>query len=137
MEAKMNDFSKNTIKVGVSALIFNDEHKVLLSLRGLQARNEQGKWEIPGGEVNFGEKLEEAVKREVREEIGVEIKVIKLNWYHFTRCHLSFTKINWCETNWPCRNLGSIGIRSSHSGDWKGVHQTAGLSYENGQRVRC
>jgi len=34
-----------------------------------------GKWHIPGGCVNIGESPEEAVKREMREELGIDIEV--------------------------------------------------------------
>ena len=43
------------IGVGVGAAIFNKEGKFLLTLRGREAKNERGKWEIPGGSVEFGE----------------------------------------------------------------------------------
>lgn len=66
------------VGVGVGALIFNDEGKVLLALRGKKAKNERGKWEIPGGAIEFGETLEEGIKREVMEEVGVEIEVVEL-----------------------------------------------------------
>jgi ADP-ribose pyrophosphatase YjhB (NUDIX family) len=36
-----------------------------------------GIWSVPGLEVEFMENVEDAVKREVREEIGVEIKIVK------------------------------------------------------------
>lgn len=64
------------IGVGVGALIFNDEGMILLALRGSDAKNERGKWEIPGGAVEFGETLEDALKREVKEEINVEINIV-------------------------------------------------------------
>lgn len=63
------------IGVGVGALIFNDEGKFLMTRRGPKAKNERGKWEIPGGGVEFGETFKEAIKREVNEELGVEISV--------------------------------------------------------------
>jgi 8-oxo-dGTP diphosphatase len=66
------------IGVGVGALIFNQEGKFLLTLRGPKAKNERGKWEIPGGAVDFGETFEQAIQREVFEELGIKIKVKEL-----------------------------------------------------------
>jgi len=66
------------IGVGVGAAIFNKEQKVFLALRGKEAKNERGKWEIPGGSVEFGETFHNALQREVMEEIGVEIEIIEL-----------------------------------------------------------
>lgn len=37
-----------------------------------------GKWSIPGGIVELGEKVEEAARREVREEVGIEIGDLEL-----------------------------------------------------------
>ncbi len=63
------------IGVGVGAVILDPDNKILLSLRGPAAKNERGTWEIPGGTVEFGETLQEALIREVQEEIGVIIQV--------------------------------------------------------------
>lgn len=63
------------IGVGVGAIIFNQEGKVFLAKRGQGARNEAGKWEFPGGGVEFNETLEQALVREVREEYGFLIEV--------------------------------------------------------------
>jgi 8-oxo-dGTP diphosphatase len=68
---------KDYIGVGVGAIIFNDDGKVFLNKRGKKARNESGKWEFPGGGVRFGEKLADALKREVREEFDIEIEVLE------------------------------------------------------------
>lgn len=65
------------IGVSVGALILNNKHELLLLKRSMQARNEKGKWEAPGGGVHFGETLEEAIKREMMEEIGVDILLLK------------------------------------------------------------
>ena len=65
------------IGVSVGALIFNNEGQVLLSKRSKNSRNEKGCWEAPGGSVDFGEKLEDAVKREIIEEFGIKIEVIR------------------------------------------------------------
>lgn len=64
------------IGVGTGAIIFNDNGKVFLAKRGLKARNEKGKWDFPGGSVEFGEKIEDAIKREINEEFGIDIEII-------------------------------------------------------------
>src|SRR5581483_11451779 len=66
------------IGVGVGAAIFNDDGKLFITKRGKKAKNERGKWEIPGGSVEFGETFEDAIKQEIREECGVEIEVGEL-----------------------------------------------------------
>ena len=66
------------IGVGVGAAIFNSQGKLFITLRGKKAKNERGKWEIPGGSVEFGETFEQAIKREIKEEHAIEIEIIEL-----------------------------------------------------------
>ena len=63
------------IGVGVGAVIVDPDGRLFLARRGPQAKNERGLWEFPGGSVEFGETLAEALKREMREEYGIEIAV--------------------------------------------------------------
>lgn len=69
---------KDYIGVGVGAMVFDEAGLVFLARRGPQARNERGYWEFPGGTVEFGERLEDAIRREFREEYGMEIAVVEL-----------------------------------------------------------
>ncbi|WP_416355969.1 NUDIX domain-containing protein [Aureimonas phyllosphaerae] len=41
-----------------------------------------GAWSLPGGRVEFGERLENAARREMREETGVELEAIELLRLH-------------------------------------------------------
>ena len=66
------------IGVGVGALIFDKKGKFFMTLRGPKAKNERGKWEIPGGAVEFGETFETALQREIFEEYGIKVKVQEL-----------------------------------------------------------
>lgn len=63
------------IGVGVGALIIDPYGRLFLAKRGPLARNERGLWEFPGGSVEFGETLANALQREMQEEFGVEILV--------------------------------------------------------------
>lgn len=54
----------------VGALIFS-KGKILLVLSWKWGE----KWSLPGGHINLRETLEEALKREVREDVGLEIEV--------------------------------------------------------------
>jgi mutator protein MutT len=65
------------IGVAVGLFIISDKGEVFLTKRSQNTTNERGTWEIPGGKVNFGETLQEAAKREAREEYGIDIKLIE------------------------------------------------------------
>ncbi len=60
-------------QLAVSAAIFRDG-KVLLVRRARSPGN--GFYSLPGGRVEFGETLHQAVKREVDEESGLEIDIV-------------------------------------------------------------
>ncbi|WP_306250851.1 NUDIX hydrolase [Parvularcula sp. IMCC14364] len=64
-----------SIKPAVGAVVFRGQ-EVLLVKRGRPPL--QGHWSIPGGKIEFGEAAEDAVRREVMEEAGIEIEVIGL-----------------------------------------------------------
>ena len=65
----------NYPRVGVGGVVLEDG-KVLLLLR--QKEPEAGAWSLPGGRVEFMERLEDAVVRELREELGITVEVESL-----------------------------------------------------------
>lgn len=56
----------------VAALIFNADGKVLSTQCPPQKHG--GGWEFPGGKVEPGESFSAAVQREIREELGVQVR---------------------------------------------------------------
>jgi ADP-ribose pyrophosphatase YjhB (NUDIX family) len=61
--------------VGVGGVVVH-ENRVLLVQRGHEPM--MGKWTIPGGLIDVGESLREAIIREVREETGLDVEPIEL-----------------------------------------------------------
>jgi 8-oxo-dGTP diphosphatase len=59
----------------VGALIFEDG-KILLVERGKEPL--KGYWSLPGGILETGEKLEDAIRREVLEETGLEVEPLSM-----------------------------------------------------------
>lgn len=59
----------------VACLIFNHEGKLLLTRRAIDP--DKGKLDLPGGFIDPLETAEEAVKREIREELGVNVIEMK------------------------------------------------------------
>lgn len=68
------------IGVTVCFAIHDGRGRVLLQKRSQNCRDEQGTWDVGGGALEFGESWEEAVKREIEEELGAiaqEVKFLK------------------------------------------------------------
>jgi len=61
--------------VGVGGVVI-ENGRTLLIRRGSEPL--RGQWSIPGGTLELGETLEEGVARELREETGLEVRVIEL-----------------------------------------------------------
>lgn len=77
-----------TIKV-VAAIIV-DGNKIFATQRGYGEL--KGGWEFPGGKVEEGEEKEEALKREIKEELDTEIEILEhfhTVEYDYSNFHLS------------------------------------------------
>ncbi len=55
------------------AVVFNHEGRILL-----QHRTDNAHWGLPGGAMETGETAEEAIVREVKEETGYDVTVVRL-----------------------------------------------------------
>lgn len=83
-----------TIKV--VAAIIKDGNKVFATARGYGEY--KGWWEFPGGKVESGETPEEALAREIKEELDSEIQVeeyLDTIEYDYSEFHLSM-RCYWC-----------------------------------------
>ena len=77
-------------KIQVVAAIIKEDNKILATQRGYGEF--QGGWEFPGGKIELGETKEEALIREIREELDTEVIVEELFdtvEYDYSNFHLS------------------------------------------------
>lgn len=64
-------------RISVKALILDDEKRFLLT------KEQNGKWELPGGGLDFGEKPQKGLIREIKEEMGLDVTFIADNPSYF------------------------------------------------------
>jgi 8-oxo-dGTP diphosphatase len=92
------DLRRGVDHIGISAsfVVHDGKGKVLLQKRGLKCRDEQGKWDVGGGAIEFGESIDEAIRREIMEELCTEpVKIEFLTVYDAHRKLDDGTPTHW------------------------------------------
>lgn len=65
-----------TLYVACKALIYcNEQYLIIRESTQYTEGTNAGKWDVPGGRINPGEHWQQALKREVLEEVGLEIEI--------------------------------------------------------------
>ncbi|MFZ9666732.1 MAG: 8-oxo-dGTP diphosphatase MutT [Steroidobacteraceae bacterium] len=59
--------------VVVAAALLDADHRVLIAARPA-GKHMAGRWEFPGGKIAAGESPETALRRELREELGIDVQ---------------------------------------------------------------
>jgi 8-oxo-dGTP pyrophosphatase MutT (NUDIX family) len=73
----------NSVHPGAVALVQNNAGDVLLI-----QRSDNGRWALPGGGHDLGESIGDTVRREVREETGLEVEVTELSGVYTDPGHI-------------------------------------------------
>jgi 8-oxo-dGTP diphosphatase len=92
--------------VGVPGIIINNKGEILLGKRNEKARFYAGYWGLPGGLPEYGEKIEDAIKREIKEELGVEIIEAKRAKNVYERLPNKDCKIHGVDVPYYCKIKG-------------------------------
>jgi ADP-ribose pyrophosphatase YjhB (NUDIX family) len=77
--------TQSSFTVSAAAIIFNEKKEVLLLNHVLRPYSG---WGIPGGFIEKSEQAEDAVRREIREETGIELSRLKLYTIRTLGTHL-------------------------------------------------
>ena len=104
-----------TRRVGADAVLFDDRGRVLL-----QCRADFRKWGLPGGSIEVGETLEQAVLREVKEETGYDAALVRLvgaysEPSHTTTHYPSGDVVHYVSLTFECRIVGGRPKMDSES----------------------
>ncbi len=93
--------------------IIRKSEKILILQRAKKSSHDPGKWELPGGKMDYGEDLVVALKREVEEETGISIQVGRpFKTWHFIKEPFWVTGITFV-----CDYIsGSIALSREHNG---------------------
>jgi len=73
-------------RTATAAVIFDPQGRILL-----QRRSDNGNWALPGGTMETGETADECVVREVQEETGYEVKVLRVVGVYSDPKHTTIT----------------------------------------------
>jgi 8-oxo-dGTP diphosphatase len=66
-------------KVSLKAIIFNSEGKFLTIFRTETAPTHANTWDLPGGELEYGENTEQGLRREIEEETALAVENLALH----------------------------------------------------------
>lgn len=83
------------IGVTVVSVIHDGSGRILLMKRGPKARDEHGRWDVCGGALEFGENIEDGIRREVMEELCTEALEID-----FVKVYDAHREHNGRKTHW-------------------------------------
>jgi len=104
--------------VSVVAAVIKSGDKIFATQRGYGEY--KGGWEFPGGKIEAGESPEDALVREISEELDTEIAVgslIDTVEYDYPNFHLSM-KCYWCEIV-----SGSLNLKEHMDARWLGLDE--------------
>lgn len=91
------------IGVYVGAIVHDGNGNVLLTKRGIKARDERGHWDICGGALEFGETIEVALRRELKEEICTQALSTGFLVFHDVHRIINGLKTHWLAVVYEAR----------------------------------
>lgn len=111
----------------VAGVIVNDQGLILAVQRGEHAKSYiSRKWEFPGGKIEEGERREEALRRELAEELSVAVHVASL----ITTVHHSYPDFHLVMHAYHCTiRSGVVQLTEHIDSKWLGLADLSALDW--------
>jgi phosphoglycolate phosphatase-like HAD superfamily hydrolase/ADP-ribose pyrophosphatase YjhB (NUDIX family) len=105
--------------VTVGALIYDNAGRMLM----IRTHKWSGLWGIPGGKIKWGEPAIEALRREIKEETGLEVEdiqfVLAQDCIHSKEF---YREAHFVLLNYTCRSIGSTAVTlNDEAREWRWV----------------
>ncbi|MFA5357400.1 MAG: NUDIX domain-containing protein [archaeon] len=99
----------------VEAIIKDSRGKILLLKRSKNNKNFVGKWQLPGGKVEFGEDFNSAITREILEEICCKCFALRLEKVAPYAVTFNGAKGKFLLMVFSCKIKGKVLVGDEHS----------------------
>ncbi len=102
-------------RTATAAVIFDEAERLLL-----MQRTDNGRWALPGGTMETGERADECIVREVKEETGYDVEVVRLVGVYSDPEHTTITypdgnTVAYVSILFECRVTGGEATLSDES----------------------
>ena len=107
----------------VAAVIFDEHGRIFSTQRGYGEWKDW--WEFPGGKIEAGETPQQALKREIREELEAEIEVgelMKTIDYDYPQFHLTMH----C---FKCSLMGGVTLKEHEAAKWLAPSELSSVNW--------
>lgn len=125
----LDEAIKNKYNIGICAKILNNRSQILLVKRNINDTY-HGVWEMPGGAVETGESLQDALLREIKEETNLSIQgfIEYIGFFDFKNIETNRIKRKFC---FKVRTSGSIDLSGDHATyKWFSINEIKNLKVE-------